>query len=250
MPASRRRMPKEGTISAIKGPELLSEENVRERGRIVGKIKQTFEPIRKRMPKKGKKRKGKKGMAPVRIAGKDGIVRTVYVNPEELKTNPKYSNLRDDIRVAPGYKAMKNKPVFRRWAMVPYDEDFAKRQKPRPQRKLSADEKKRIERNAMLDRILVTIKRPKDLVEEKLDIGESKAYRKIEQKGIEEAERVKNAFEEKSKTEEKKKEKVRGGGGGGRFGWGTDAGEMLKLVFIIIILAMVLGMISWIINMF
>ncbi len=250
MPASRRRMPKEGTVSAIKGPEVLSEENVRERGRIVGKIKQTFEPIKRRGPKKEKKRKGKKGLVPVRVTRKDGVISTIYVNPEELRTNPKYANLREDIRVAPGYKAMKNKPVLRRWAMVPYDEDFARRQRPRPQRKLSSDEKKRIERDAMLDRILVTIKRPKDLIEEKLDIGESKAYKRIEQKGIEEAERVKNAFDEKSKTEEKKKkEKVRGGGGG-RFGWGTDAGEMLKLVFVIIILAMVLGMISWIINMF
>jgi len=76
------------------------------------------------------------------------------------------------------------------------------------------------------------------------------AYARAVKEFKEEGERKRAEEREEKEEAKEKKKKVGGGGGGGRWGWGTDANEMLKLVFILIILAMVLGMISWIINLF
>jgi len=262
MPASRRRMPKEGTVSAIKGPELLSEENVRERGRIVGKIKQTFEPIRKRAPKRERRRKGKKGATAVRVAGKDGIVRTVYVNPEELRTNPKYANLRDDIRMAPGYDAMKYKPVPNRRAIVPYDEEFAKKQAEIEKTKLTKEEKERREKdrqlNAMLDDIRVTLRLPKgkrvkkvrDKIREELAPAfETKAYREAKEIAVTTAYAAKQEFEEKSREETKKKKRA----GMVKLSVPPFAEDVLgtfKVVVGIIGLMLLLVLLVWIANIF
>jgi hypothetical protein len=239
-------MARRGKISQIKGTEVLSEKQVREKGKKVGTIREIFEPVTRRGKKRERPtRRPKDGQRVVVVADKRGVVRRKIVS-EELYQEKYAPLMKEDVRMYPGYRELKYKPLPPRKAIVPYDADFAKEQKKK--RKLTDAEIKKIQRDAILDNILVSIKKPKWMkVDKKMEEEFGEAYTGPKESAVKAAAAVKESFDKKSVEELKKKEAKKMALV--NIGTGNNP-EMMKLVVFLIGVILVLGLIAWLASIF
>jgi len=175
--------------------------------------------------------KSRAGYVRVRMTGKDGRVRRAWVKESTFKTSPKYAHFREDVkRYYRGYPAEEYRPVERESAMVPYDEEFAKRQVEKPK-----------ERAAVSKKTKRWAKARKRMREEFPSAFESGAYKKMEE--VAAAAKKKIEKEEEIKKEAKK--------GGAKISIkGIDRGDVSKVVLIIIFVTLILAFISWLSSIF
>ena len=278
MPRKRRGV---GRVSPIRGPEVLSEEDVRERGRVVGTIKQTFEPMggkvprkrlsRKVLPRKKFSKRDKIAVREAQISGEKIKIGKTWVNREEFETNPKYAHLRDQVgmyRVYTGWKSKLGTPPDR-LSIVPYDSKFAEEQKRRARE--PTPEEKRIGRmNRMFDKVRIAARMSKETVGRRVGgVGESEGLRRIGEKGLKSAAVVKSAFERKSREIEKaergeaeeeleeeeveekeKKKKAEKKKGAKPKKEDITAGDIFNILVFLFVLMLIIILLSWITRIF